>query len=148
MSQKIYVGCDHAGIALKKPLLEGLRKALPHLQFEDLGCHSEESVDYPNYAEQVGRKVAETKGRGILVCGSGLGMCIAANKVNGVRAASAWDATSARLSRQHNDANIVCLGARLTGPEVALEAVKVWLTTEFEGGRHQRRVDLISKLEG
>src|SRR5687767_8434655 len=114
MSQKIFVGSDHAGISLKKPLLEGLRKALPQLQFEDLGCHSEESVDYPDFAEQVGRKVAETKGRGILVCGSGLGMCIAANKVNGVRAASAWDATSARLARQHNDANVICLGARLT----------------------------------
>lgn len=146
-SEKVFVGCDHAGFALKVPLLEGLKKDLPHLVFEDLGCVSETSVDYPDYAKLVADQVGAGKGRGILICGSGLGMCISANKVKGVRAVSGWDATSARLSRQHNDANVLCLGARLTGPEVALETARVWLTTEFQGGRHERRIDLIKKLE-
>lgn len=145
--QKVFVACDHAGVSFKKNLIEALAKELPEISFEDLGCDSENSVDYPDYAQKVGREVVNQKARGILICGSGLGMCIAANKIDGVRAASAWDATSARLARQHNNANVLCLGARLTGFEVAHEASRVWLTTAFLGGRHERRVDGITQLE-
>lgn len=142
----VYVGADHAGFSLKATLLPALQKEFPSLKFTDLGCPSEASVDYPDFAKLVAEKVA-AGARGILICGSGLGMCISANKVAGVRATSAWDITSARLSRMHNDSNVVCLGARLTGFQVALDAVKVWLTTEFEGGRHQGRLDKVTQLE-
>jgi len=145
---KFFLGADHAGVGLKAFLLEKLRAEFPAMQFEDLGPNSEASVDYPDYAEKVGREVAKGGARGILICGSGLGMCISANKINGVRAVSGWDATSARLSRQHNNANVLCLGARLTGQEVALETCRVWIKTEFEGGRHQKRIDRITQLEG
>ncbi len=147
MGTQVFVGADHAGFALKQALLPILKKEFPNFQFEDLGTHSDESVDYPDFAEKVAREVASKSARGILICGSGIGMCIAANKIKGVRAASAWDATSARLSRQHNGSNIICIGARLTGQEVANEITRVWLKSEFEGGRHQKRIDRISQLE-
>jgi len=143
----IFIGADHAGVGLKKTLLEKLVPEFPQFKFEDLGPQTEESVDYPDFAEKVGRGVAENNARGILVCGSGIGMAISANKIKGVRAASVWDATSARLCREHNAANVICLGARLTGVEVALESCRVWLKTEFQGGRHQKRIDRISQLE-
>lgn len=146
-NQKIFVGADHAGFQLKNKLVESLKAEFPNSSIEDLGCHSEQSVDYPNFAKAVAEKVVASNGLGILVCGSGIGMAISANKIHGARAASSWDATSARLCRQHNDANIVCIGSRLTGPEVALELTKVFLNTEFEDGRHSRRVDMIRKLE-
>lgn len=144
---KIFVGCDHAGLSLKRVLLEQLTKEFPNLSFNDVGCESDKSVDYPEFAKAVAKQVSRGEGRGILVCGSGIGMSIAANKVSGVRAANVWDATSARLSRQHNDSNILCMGARLTGAEVALEAARVWLATAYLGGRHDRRLELIHKME-
>ncbi len=146
-TNKIFVGSDHAGFGLKMALLEELKKSCPDLQFEDLGCHDTTSVHYPDYAKKVGEAVAKNNARGILVCGSGIGVAIAANKVNGVRAATVWDTTSARLSKEHNNANVICWGARLIGPEVVFEASKVWLKTKFLEGRHAERVELIRKME-
>ena len=142
MSEKVYIAADHAGYSLKQKIIE----KFPTLV--DLGPSDESRVDYPDFAEKVAKSVAQSKSKGILVCGSGIGMAISANKVAGVRAASAWDVTSARLSREHNDANVLCLGARLTGVEVALEIVATFLKTPFEGGRHQQRVDKMTALEG
>lgn len=143
----VFLASDHAGYPLKQSLLEALVKHFSESEFKDLGAFNQESTDYPVFAQKLAQAVVREKGRGILVCGSGIGMSISANKTIGARAAVAWDVTSARLSRQHNDANILCLGARLIGPDTALEAARTWLSTEFEGGRHQRRVDLISQLE-
>ena len=145
---KLFFGADHAGVGLKQVLLEKLRAEFPAMAFEDLGPASEASVDYPDFAEKVAREVVKHGARGVLICGSGLGMCISANKIDGIRAVSGWDATSARLSRQHNNANVLCLGARLLGVETALETCRVWIKTEFEGGRHQKRIDRITQLEG
>ena len=143
----VYVGADHGGYALKVLFLEELPQAFPGWVFEDLGCDSQDSVNYPDYAEKVARKVVENNALGILLCGSGIGVSIAANKINGIRASLVWDVTSAHLSREHNNANILCMGARLVGRDVALESARTWLNTEFHGGRHQKRVDLIHQLE-
>jgi len=146
--RKIFVGADHAGYSLKARIIELLQGESFRAVITDLGCVSEEAVDYPDFARQVAESVAKNPGSsGILICGSGIGMAMAANKIAGVRAAQAWDVTSARLSREHNDANILCLGARLTGPEVAAEVCKVWLATPFKGGRHQGRLDKLHQLE-
>lgn len=146
--KRVYIGCDHAGFSLKIWLLTELKKKFTEIVFEDLGCESTGSVDYPVYAEKVAKKVAQEKdGRGILICGSGLGMCVSANKIKGIRATSSWNTESARLSREHNDSNIICLGARLISESVALESVSVWLSTQFQGDRHQKRVELIKKIE-
>ncbi|MBI1861790.1 MAG: ribose 5-phosphate isomerase B [Deltaproteobacteria bacterium] len=142
---KIYIGSDHAGFALKKSVIAVL--TAEGVSLDDCGCHSEESCDYPTFAESVGRKVVAEKTLGILVCGSGLGVAIAANKVRGVRAASVTDATAARLSREHNDANIISFGSRLIGAEVALDVCRAFVKAKFQGGRHQKRVDLISAME-
>ena len=142
-SKKIYLGSDHAGFKAKSQLVEKLKKEFPDLEFEDLGNHSEESADYPVFAKMVAKKVAEQKARGILMCGSGIGMSIAANKVAGVRAFVSWDVTSARLSRQHNDTNVLCMGARLLGAEVLMDIARTWLVTDFAGGRHAGRVNQI-----
>jgi ribose 5-phosphate isomerase B len=116
--------------------------------YEDLGTNSDESVDYPDYAERVAKRVAAGEvEQGILVCGSGIGMQIAANKVQGIRAALAWNEETARLSRQHNDANIVTVGARTTAPETIDQIIRTFLTTDFEGGRHSRRVEKIAQLD-
>lgn len=143
---KVAIGADHAGFAAKEELKAVIR-ALGH-SVEDKGTSSDASTDYPDYAAQVARAV--TKGeaeRGVLICGTGIGMCIAANKIPGARAALVHDESTAELSRRHNDANIFCAGARvLPLPRIA-EILKVWLSTPFEGGRHQRRVDKISGLE-
>lgn len=150
MTQKnlVYVGADHGGFALKVLFLEELPKAFPGWTFEDCGCFSKDSVNYPDIAADVARKVAQTEGSlGILLCGSGIGVSIAANKIDGIRAAVVWDVTSAHLSREHNDANILCMGARLVGKEVAIESAKTWLNTSFQGGRHEKRVSLIHQLE-
>lgn len=146
-ASRIYVGSDHGGFELKTPILEMLRAEFPHAQVEDCGTLSQASTDYPTYAEKVARSIVAHGGLGILICGSGIGMSIAANKIDGIRAAMVWDVTSSRLSRQHNGANVVCMGARLIGREVALDIVRTFLKTEFEGGRHATRVELISKLE-
>jgi ribose 5-phosphate isomerase B len=118
------------------------------LDFEDLGCHSESSVDYPDYGIEVAEGVAAGKyDRGILVCGTGIGMSIVANKVPGVRCAVAHDTFTARATREHNDSNILALGARVIGPGLAEEVVRTWLTTAFHGGRHVRRLEKIAEIE-
>jgi ribose 5-phosphate isomerase B len=143
----IAIGADHAGFSLKERLKAWL--AAGGHRVIDHGTHSTDSVDYPDYAALVADAVrgggAE---RGLLVCGSGIGMAMAANKVAGVRAAVAADPDVARLSRRHNDANVLALGARLTSPARALEVVQAWLETPFEGGRHARRVDKLAQLDG
>ncbi|PYN09482.1 MAG: ribose 5-phosphate isomerase B [Candidatus Rokuibacteriota bacterium] len=142
----IALGADHAGYSLKEKLKTWL--AADGHRVIDHGTHSTDSVDYPDYAAAVAETVrAGEAERGVLVCGSGIGMAMAANKVPGVRAAVAADPTVARLSRQHNDANVLALGARLTAPGHALEVVQVWLATPFEGGRHARRVDKLAQLD-
>ena len=145
--KKIVIGADHGGVRLKDEIVKML-SADKSLQISDFGTHGSAPVDYPNIAESVGKQVsADPEIIGILVCGSGIGISIAANKVKGVRAALVHDAYTARMSRQHNNANIICLGERVIGAEVAKDAVNVFLHTNFEGGRHQNRVDLISSLE-
>ena len=143
-SMRVALGADHAGVHLKDAVRSLLQSR--GIEIEDFGTVDETSVDYPDYAAQVGRAVAAGQvERGILACGTGLGMAIAANKIEGVRAAPVVDLESARLSREHNDANILALGARLIGDEVAKECVRVFLSTAFAGGRHVPRV---AKLGG
>ena len=143
---KIALASDHAGYAEKermKPLLGELG-----VEFEDLGSVSEESVDYPDYARKVAEKVAHGEAeQGLLVCGSGTGMAIAANKVPGVRAAVAWTEETARLARQHNDANVLAIGARTTPPEEIPKIVRAWFAAHFDGGRHAARVAKITEIE-
>src|SRR5262249_1990999 len=143
----IVLGSDHAGVQLKAAIGQLLRER--GLEVEDLGAHDETSCDYPDYAEKVGRAVASGRAeRGVLICGTGVGISISANKIAGVRAALCGDTFSARMSREHNDANVLCLGARVVGTGLALDIVTTWLGAEFEGGRHQRRIDKIAALEG
>ncbi|MET0557014.1 MAG: ribose 5-phosphate isomerase B [Vicinamibacteria bacterium] len=138
----LLVASDHAGFALKEELKKDL--AARGIAHRDLGTSSAESVDYPDYAHQLAGAIERGEAeRGLLVCGSGQGMAMAANRHPGVRAALAWSEESARLSRQHNDANVLSLPGRLTTPEDAKRILKVWLDTPFEGGRHQRRVGKI-----
>ena len=118
------------------------------IEVEDVGTFSADSVDYPDYAEKVGLEVRDGRvERGILVCGTGIGVCIAANKIRGIRAAAPCSPDTARLSRQHNDANVLCLSGRHMAKALALDLVKIWLETPFDGGRHQRRIDKITNLE-
>ncbi|HVV49402.1 MAG TPA: ribose 5-phosphate isomerase B [Polyangia bacterium] len=146
MSKKIYAGSDHAGFALRRRLVEHLR-ARGHA-VEDLGAETDASCDYPDYAAAVARAVAGEAGAvGLLVCGTGLGVCIAANKVHGIRAVDAWNVEVARISRAHNDANVLCLGARTTPEGDALAIAEAWLAAPFEGGRHAIRVGKIAALE-
>jgi RpiB/LacA/LacB family sugar-phosphate isomerase len=143
---KVAIGSDHAGFGIKQAVAEFL--AATGIQVEDFGTYSTDSVDYPDYAEKVGMAVqAGEADRGVLVCGTGLGVCIAANKIHGIRAAAPWSAETARLSRLHNDSNVLCLSGRHMEKALALELLRIWLETPFEGGRHQRRVDKIAKLE-
>lgn len=143
---KVALGADHAGFALKdalKPRLDALG-----IEHHDFGTSSTDSVDYPDFAQAVAEGVASGRfDRGILVCGSGIGMAIAANKVAGIRAAVVGDEDAARLCREHNDANVLTLGARLTSPDRARAIVDTFLLTAFEGGRHARRVEKIHQLE-
>ena len=141
----VALGADHAGVALKDELVTHLQER--GVQVLDLGTHGTDRVDYPDFGAAVGRAVAGGEADlGVAVCGSGLGICMAANKIPGVRAATVHDATSARLTRQHNDANVICLGERLIGVEVAKDAVDEWLDAEFEGGRHAGRVAKLDAL--
>lgn len=139
----VVVGSDHAGYKLKEYLKDRLA-AWGHA-VEDVGTHSTDSCDYPEFGGAVGRRVVALGegARGVAVCGSGVGISIAANKVAGVRAALVSEPTAAQLSRRHNDANVICFGERLIGQAVAEEALRVWLMTPFEGGRHARRVALL-----
>ena len=141
----VAIGADHAGFALKEELVE-LLATLGH-EVSDLGTHSEERVDYPDFGAAVAIEVAEGRADlGVCVCGSGLGIAMAANKIPGVRAAPLHDVTSARLAREHNDANVACFGARLIDPATAKEALQVFCTTDFQGGRHARRVQKLDSL--
>lgn len=143
---RVAVASDHGGFRLKAEIIS-LLKELGY-QFQDFGCHSTDSVDYPDYAQMVAEQVAQGNfERGILVCGTGIGMSIAANKVSGIRCALVHDTFSARATREHNDSNILALGERVIGPGLAREIVQIWLTTPFEGGRHERRVQKICQLE-
>ena len=143
---KVALGADHAGYEEKerlKPVLNELG-----IEFEDFGAVSTDSVDYPDFAAKVARKVADGEfDQGLLVCGSGTGMAIAANKVHGVRAAVAWNEETARLAREHNDANVLSIGARTTPESEIPKIVRAWFETKFAGGRHQRRIEKISELE-
>ncbi|MCC7180638.1 MAG: ribose 5-phosphate isomerase B [Acidobacteria bacterium] len=143
---KVALGADHAGVGLKDEL-KGELDAMG-VAYEDFGTNGTSSVDYPDFAARVARGVSEGRfDRGILVCGSGIGMAITANKVPGIRAAAIGDTESARLSREHNDLNVLALGARQTEPGRAAEIVRVFLETPFEGGRHVRRVEKIHETE-
>jgi len=139
---KIAIGSDHAGFRYKEAIKELLR-SLRH-EVKDFGTHSEEPVDYPLFIRPVAEAVARGEfERGVVLGGSGNGEAITANRVKGVRCALCWNVESARLGRQHNNANVISIGERMVSPETALEIARVWLTTPFEGGRHQRRIDLI-----
>lgn len=144
---KVAIGSDHAGVELRKEIIAMIEEL--GMEVEDVGCDCTTSVDYPDYAIPVAEKVANGEAdRGILICGTGIGMSIAANKVKGIRCALVHDLFSAKATRQHNDSNVLAMGERVIGPGLALEIAKVWLTTEYEGGRHGRRVGKISQYEG
>lgn len=155
----VYVGCDHAGVDLKLKVMA----ALPHIQWKDLGTYTVESIDYPDFADKVckhivdlelenkRKKITDTldsNTAGLLICGSGQGMAIRANRYPQVRAALCWNEDIARLAREHNNANILCLSARFTSPDQAEKIVQTFLHSKFEGGRHQRRVDKLSSDTG
>ncbi|MCT4784292.1 MULTISPECIES: ribose 5-phosphate isomerase B [Exiguobacterium] len=143
---KIAIGADHGGFNLKKDIV-GLLEELGH-EYKDFGTHSAESIDYPDVAIPVAEAVAAGEfDRGILICGTGIGIGIAANKVKGIRAALVHDSFSAKATRQHNDSNIMTMGERVVGPGLALDLVETWLDTSFEGGRHSNRVDKMSAYE-
>ncbi len=144
---KIAIGSDHGGYMLKQDILIWLEEN--DYDFEDVGCFSTESVDYPAYGEKVARAVANGEADfGIVICTTGIGISMAANKVKGVRCALCGDVLSAEMTRRHNNANVLAMGAAIIGPMVAKRITEVFLTTEFEGGRHQRRVDLVDAIEG
>ena len=143
---RVALGSDHGGFELKQEIIKYLEEK--QIAYKDYGCHSKESCDYPVYGEIVGRAVVSKEvDCGILICGTGLGISLAANKVKGVRAAVCSEPYTAKMSRLHNDCNILAFGARVVGAELAKMIVETWLDTDFEGGRHQRRVDLIMDIE-
>ena len=138
---KILIGSDHGGFKLKGIIINHLKEEGYDIQ--DFGCYSEESCDYPVIAKEVAKAVLETSGRAILVCGTGIGMSIAANRFKGIRASHCTDTFTARMTRMHNDSNILCLGERVTGVGLALDIVDIWLKTDFEGGRHLNRINML-----
>lgn len=141
---KIAIGSDHGGYELKETVKNYIEKL--GYEYQDFGTHNGDAIDYPIIAKEVAKSVADKDfNRGILICGSGLGVAIAANKVNGVRAVTCHDTYCAKMSRLHNDANVLTMGGRVIGTDVACEIVKIWLETEFEGGRHQRRIDMLEE---
>ncbi|WP_456457374.1 ribose 5-phosphate isomerase B [Thermovibrio sp.] len=143
---KIALACDHGGFSLKEVIKSYLEEL--SIEYIDYGTYSEESVDYPDFAYRAAKAIVEGEAdRGIFICGTGIGISIAANKVRGIRAALCYNVYAAEMSRRHNDANVLCLGGRVLGTELAKRIVKAWLETSFEGGRHQRRIDKISKIE-
>ncbi|MCH3972946.1 MAG: ribose 5-phosphate isomerase B [Oscillospiraceae bacterium] len=142
----IAIGSDHGGWALKQELMKWLTEQ--KIAYKDFGCYTPESVDYPDIAEPVANAVAGGQyEKGILLCGTGVGISMAANKVNGVRAACCSDCFSAKLTRQHNNANILCMGGRVVGPGLAIMMTDLFLHTAYEGGRHQRRLDKLTAIE-
>jgi len=146
LRKRIHVGCDHAAVAAKNVVIDELRAR--GFDVDDVGTDGTASVDYPDYAEKVGRAVADGEACcGVLLCGSGIGMSIAANKIAGVRAALVHDVTGAELSRRHNDANVLVLGGGMLGDRLIREIVRTWVESDFEGGRHSLRIDKIRALE-
>lgn len=146
MNKKIAIACDHGGYELKKTVLEYLNAN--GYEAVDFGCHGTQSVDYPDYAVPASQAVANGECElGILICGTGIGMSLCANKVRGIRAACCSDTFSARMTRMHNDANVLCLGARVVGAGLALDMIKLFLETEFEGERHINRINKVMAIE-
>ena len=144
---KLVIGSDHGGIHLKEVLKQHLAER--GIEVQDAGTYTEESCDYPDIAVKVCREITNGSAeRGILVCGTGIGMSMAANKVKGIRAALCGDVFSAAMSREHNNANVICMGERVLGPGLAVRILDAWLDTEFAGGRHERRVIKIMDIEG
>lgn len=144
--KNVYIANDHAAVDLKNELCDYIESLGFHVI--NLGTDEKASVNYPEYAEKAAKAVLVDPGSlGVLICGTGIGMSLAANKVHGIRAAAVSEVYSAKLTRQHNDANMVCIGARVIGPETAKMIVEAFLTTPFEGGRHQKRVDMITDIE-
>ena len=143
---KVAIASDHGGIGIRKEIINLLEEM--GVEYEDLGCECSSSVDYPDYAIPVAEKVVNGEvDRGILICGTGVGMSIAANKVIGIRCALVHDLFTAKVTREHNDSNVLAMGERVIGPGVAREIARVWLTTEFEGDRHTKRVNKIKLYE-
>lgn len=143
---KVAIASDHGGVNLRKEIMNLMDEL--GIEYEDFGCEGTGSVDYPDYALPVAERVASGEfDKGILICGTGIGMSIAANKVKGIRCALVHDVFSAKATRQHNDTNVLAMGERVIGPGLAREIAQAWLTTEFEGGRHQRRVIKITDIE-
>ncbi|MCK2005030.1 ribose 5-phosphate isomerase B [[Brevibacterium] frigoritolerans] len=143
---KVVIASDHGGINIRKEIISLLKEM--NIEYEDMGCECSTSVDYPDYSLPVAEKVAKGEvDRGILICGTGIGMSIAANKVKGIRCALVHDMFSAKATREHNDTNILAMGERVIGPGLARDIAKIWLTTPFEGGRHKNRVNKIRTYE-
>ena len=143
---KVAIASDHGGIGIRKEIINLLEEM--GVEYEDLGCECSSSVDYPDYAIPVAEKVVNGEvDRGILICGTGVGMSIAANKVIGIRCALVHDLFTAKVTREHNDSNVLAMGERVIGPGVAREITRIWLTTEFEGARHAKRVNKIKLYE-
>ena len=143
---KIAVGCDHGGLEHKNAIVEHLKSE--GFEVEDFGIYENKSVDYPEIALKVANSIKNGENElGILICGTGIGMSLAANKVNGIRAAACSEHFSAKYTRLHNNSNILCLGGRVIGIGTALELCDIFVNTEFEGGRHQRRIDMITEIE-
>lgn len=144
-SKKIYVANDHAGLELKQALCDGLESS----RIVDLGTNDTNSVDYPDFAQQLAQTLLADKSEafGLLICGTGIGMSIAANRIEGIRAALCTDIYSAEMTRRHNNANVLCLGARVVGPGLAKGILETFLHTQFEGGRHQRRLDKLKSIQ-
>lgn len=140
------IGCDHGGYQLKNVVIKYLNEN--NIEFKDFGTDSEDSIDYAPIAAKVGRSIISGEcDRGILICGTGIGMSLAANKLNGIRAAVCTEEYSCEFTRRHNDSNILCMGGRVIDAEKAVKLVDIFLNTEFEGGRHQRRIDQIAAIE-
>ncbi|MGI6421461.1 MAG: ribose 5-phosphate isomerase B [Syntrophomonadaceae bacterium] len=139
------IGSDHAGFSLKQEIITALQQE--NHQLIDCGTYSSQSVDYPDIAEKVAHKVLEENILGILICGTGIGISIAANKIRGIRAALCHDPYSAAMAREHNDANIIAIGSRVSGSGIALAMIKTFINTKFQGGRHQLRIEKIGSLE-
>ncbi len=142
----IHIGSDHAGFDLKTEIINFIKKDLK-MNIEDLGCYSKESVDYPDYAVEVCKKVIKNNSVGILICSTGIGISISANRIKGIRCALCSEEYSASMARRHNDANVLALGGKVIGVELAKSILKTFLNSQFEGGRHKRRIDKIDLIE-
>lgn len=144
MEKKLIIGSDHAGFELKEEIKKRLTRE--GLEVEDAGTHSAAQTDYPQYAKIVSKAILAKKfNKGILVCGTGLGMCYTANRFKGIRAALCTTKELAEMASRHNNANVLCLGGRTTSPDLSMEIIKTWLSTPFEGGRHEKRINMIDE---